>query len=147
MHGVPHFEGKEGESLSAFLLKVETAAKIGSWDPDYHCAQLILLLGGRAFKFVEGLSKEKTESLPALIEALYASFLGPGAQKDAREELRILRRRAQEKPEDFGQRIQDLARIAFPGNMQQQEEEGMACLLYTSPSPRDQRGSRMPSSA
>ena len=25
--------------------------------------------------------------------------------------------------------------------------EHMACLLYTSPSPRDQRGSRMPSSA
>ena len=25
--------------------------------------------------------------------------------------------------------------------------EGIACLLYTSPSPRDQRGSRMPSSA
>ena len=25
--------------------------------------------------------------------------------------------------------------------------EGSACLLYTSPSPRDQRGSRMPSSA
>ena len=25
--------------------------------------------------------------------------------------------------------------------------EGMVCLLYTSPSPRDQRGSRMPSSA
>ena len=24
---------------------------------------------------------------------------------------------------------------------------GMTCLLYTSPSPRDQRGSRMPSSA
>ena len=24
---------------------------------------------------------------------------------------------------------------------------GMSCLLYTSPSPRDQRGSRMPSSA
>ena len=27
------------------------------------------------------------------------------------------------------------------------EREGYACLLYTSPSPRDQRGSRMPSSA
>ena len=26
-------------------------------------------------------------------------------------------------------------------------EEGAVCLLYTSPSPRDQRGSRMPSSA
>ena len=25
--------------------------------------------------------------------------------------------------------------------------EAIACLLYTSPSPRDQRGSRMPSSA
>ena len=27
------------------------------------------------------------------------------------------------------------------------QRSGMACLLYTSPSPRDQRGSRMPSSA
>ena len=26
-------------------------------------------------------------------------------------------------------------------------DEGKICLLYTSPSPRDQRGSRMPSSA
>ena len=26
-------------------------------------------------------------------------------------------------------------------------QQGKACLLYTSPSPRDQRGSRMPSSA
>ena len=26
-------------------------------------------------------------------------------------------------------------------------QEGVRCLLYTSPSPRDQRGSRMPSSA
>ena len=26
-------------------------------------------------------------------------------------------------------------------------EDAVACLLYTSPSPRDQRGSRMPSSA
>ena len=28
-----------------------------------------------------------------------------------------------------------------------QKEIGLFCLLYTSPSPRDQRGSRMPSSA
>ena len=26
-------------------------------------------------------------------------------------------------------------------------DQGVFCLLYTSPSPRDQRGSRMPSSA
>ena len=34
-----------------------------------------------------------------------------------------------------------LARLGEPGDI------GRACLLYTSPSPRDQRGSRMPSSA
>ena len=28
-----------------------------------------------------------------------------------------------------------------------EREQGITCLLYTSPSPRDQRGSRMPSSA
>ena len=33
----------------------------------------------------------------------------------------------------------------LPGD--HQVEESHACLLYTSPSPRDQRGSRMPSSA
>ena len=31
--------------------------------------------------------------------------------------------------------------------IQGEVEEGKSCLLYTSPSPRDQRGSRMPSSA
>ena len=38
---------------------------------------------------------------------------------------------------------------AFPGILTGPEEVGGegACLLYTSPSPRDQRGSRMPSSA
>ena len=31
--------------------------------------------------------------------------------------------------------------------LQELPEEELTCLLYTSPSPRDQRGSRMPSSA
>ena len=31
--------------------------------------------------------------------------------------------------------------------MEHQAADVLACLLYTSPSPRDQRGSRMPSSA
>ena len=34
-----------------------------------------------------------------------------------------------------------------PGNLQQGLDHATVCLLYTSPSPRDQRGSRMPSSA
>ena len=31
--------------------------------------------------------------------------------------------------------------------MREEEEQDVGCLLYTSPSPRDQRGTRMPSSA
>ena len=33
------------------------------------------------------------------------------------------------------------------GNPQALKQKPISCLLYTSPSPRDQRGSRMPSSA
>ena len=37
--------------------------------------------------------------------------------------------------------------LGFLPNLAGNEELDKACLLYTSPSPRDQRGSRMPSSA
>ena len=40
--------------------------------------------------------------------------------------------------------LQTSATVAFGG---QSPAVGFSCLLYTSPSPRDQRGSRMPSSA
>ena len=46
--------------------------------------------------------------------------------------------------------ILGLAASVFLGNIQDwrdTETQGEICLLYTSPSPRDQRGSRMPSSA
>ena len=33
------------------------------------------------------------------------------------------------------------------GRLEHRALEALSCLLYTSPSPRDQRGSRMPSSA
>ena len=36
---------------------------------------------------------------------------------------------------------------ALPGSLVMAESMFVGCLLYTSPSPRDQRGSRMPSSA
>ena len=39
--------------------------------------------------------------------------------------------------------VRDHIAVAYHG----QSKEDIACLLYTSPSPRDQRGSRMPSSA
>ena len=36
---------------------------------------------------------------------------------------------------------------AILGQLPSNRDRGSTCLLYTSPSPRDQRGSRMPSSA
>ena len=43
----------------------------------------------------------------------------------------------------------EIARITYLGIQPELEEASLSgsCLLYTSPSPRDQRGSRMPSSA
>ena len=38
-------------------------------------------------------------------------------------------------------------REAADAEKKKQQAQNTACLLYTSPSPRDQRGSRMPSSA
>ena len=49
-----------------------------------------------------------------------------------------------------GERIEDLTNydiIAEAGGPRTAVVEHLTCLLYTSPSPRDQRGSRMPSSA
>ena len=43
--------------------------------------------------------------------------------------------------------IAGFATVVHTGNTWLGFAAGMACLLYTSPSPRDQRGSRMPSSA
>ena len=37
--------------------------------------------------------------------------------------------------------------ISTPKHTKAPEDRAVGCLLYTSPSPRDQRGSRMPSSA
>ena len=37
--------------------------------------------------------------------------------------------------------------ILVLGPLLEEEDQALICLLYTSPSPRDQRGSRMPSSA
>ena len=45
----------------------------------------------------------------------------------------------------FKQQQQQSSRIPVP--TQHQPPQPSTCLLYTSPSPRDQRGSRMPSSA
>ena len=43
--------------------------------------------------------------------------------------------------------IEEMARLLFPMMNERNRKIFEDCLLYTSPSPRDQRGSRMPSSA
>ena len=45
------------------------------------------------------------------------------------------------KLQDYGVKKEDIKIVDAPDNPE------VGCLLYTSPSPRDQRGSRMPSSA
>ena len=45
------------------------------------------------------------------------------------------------------QRCYDVTAEVLDATFDACAEQGIHCLLYTSPSPRDQRGSRMPSSA
>ena len=46
-----------------------------------------------------------------------------------------------------GKRLGELTGFTFERNLEQRREANLACLLYTSPSPRDRTRSRMPSSA
>ena len=75
-------------------------------------------------------------SLIALVAALalVATTATPvGAQNGQTDEERL--------------EAEEQALLGVITNAQQAMEEFEVCLLYTSPSPRDQRGSRMPSSA
>ena len=44
-------------------------------------------------------------------------------------------------------KVEVIELLVAPGDTVAVEDSLLTCLLYTSPSPRDQRGSRMPSSA
>merc|ERR1711893_301250 len=128
--GVPHFSGKDEQSLTTFFRKVEDATVLGNWDNDYQRAQLSFLLEGKALEYIEGLPREKVKTLDGLMTALSDRFLGTNAQKDARDALRTMKRRPQEKPEDYALRIQKLARIAYPGNLALQDEEGVVAYKH-----------------
>merc|ERR1711893_371037 len=128
--GVPHFSGKDEQSLTTFFRKVEDATVLGNWDNDYQRAQLSFLLEGKALEYIEGLPREDVETLDGLMTALSDRFLGPNAQKDARDGLRMMKRRAQENPQDYALRIQKLARIAYPGNLALQNEEGVVAYKH-----------------
>ena len=71
----------------------------------------------------------------------YKVLFRPGHPVQARE-LTGLQSILQNQVESFGKHIFKEGSMVIPGGV-----EYDACLLYTSPSPRDLRASRMPSSA
>ena len=107
-------------------------------------------------KIAEGVPVEVTTSIehdykmtPAQLEAAitpktkmlwYSSPCNPSGSIYSKEELRALADVLQKHPQIIVVSDEIYEHINYVG-------EHYSCLLYTSPSPRDQRGSRMPSSA
>ena len=129
VHDLPHFAGKTGESLRDFLSRMALAARMGNWQPDYQCTQMHFQLRGTAIQYIESLPVEQVCTLEGLEAALRTRYEGKLVQKDAKEELRVLKRRASETPEDYGLRIKNLTRMAYPGDVAYQEEEGVSAFL------------------
>ena len=126
---LPHFAGKTGESLRDFLSRMAMAAEMGNWEPGFRRARTHFQLKGTAMQYINGLPEDQVNTLEGLEVALKARYQGKLVQKDAKEELRILKRRASETPEDYGLRIQNLTRTAYPGDPTLQEEEGVSAFL------------------
>ena len=85
---------------------------------------------------VESLRSELASSEQNLIFAQRQQQI----QEEAYKQLSKAYSNSEEKNSVLGSRLDFYRSIISP-------EDGKTCLLYTSPSPRDQRGSRMPSSA
>ena len=126
---LPHFAGKTGESLRDFLSRMAMAAEMGNWEPGFQRTKTHYQLRGTAMQYIDGLPADQVCTLESLEAALKARYQGKLVQKDSKEELRVLKRRASETPEDYGLRIQSLTRTAFPGNKTMQEEEGVSAFL------------------
>ena len=68
-----------------------------------------------------------------------------GQQQGGQQQAARPQQRAEQRPQQTGQG--HYQQSGQQGQQQNRPQQQGACLLYTSPSPRDQRGSRMPSSA
>lgn len=126
---VPTFAGKPGESLTTFFGKMDLAANLGNWEPSYHCYQMQYRLKGQAAQYIEGLPLEHVSTLEGITKALKERFLGKGVRKDAKENLRLVKRNHQESPQEYGLRVQQLARMAYPEDIETQNEEGVSAFL------------------
>ena len=95
------------------------------------------------------LSLPKVDALEAALDGLAGDYLpGVSRTEQADRALRLLK--ASQRLEGImavGLAEAERAGVALLGKQRTMAQYLASCLLYTSPSPRDQRGSRMPSSA
>ena len=67
-------------------------AKMGNWQPDFHCTKLHYQLCSQAMQYINGLPAEQGDTLEGLEAALRTRYKGKLVQKDMKEELCILKR-------------------------------------------------------
>ena len=107
---------------------------------------VVMLEIGEDFETLRALVDEAIAAVPeASIIGVYNADRLPGSMNESTTMMRALRLGV----EDFVRRpvaSSDLAQV-LQQRLSPRRKQHSACLLYTSPSPRDQRGSRMPSSA
>ena len=98
--------------------------------------------GNRRNQSVLDRVKEHAESLSRRVSA------GDKAKLDEYlSSVREVEKKIQRQRKDQNKAVERATDKGKPIVMMDRPDNGLPCLLYTSPSPRDQRGSRMPSSA
>ena len=102
-----------------------------------HCAPALFMLGGSYF------CTQSFNEAAVIFEQLVLMFPGDGKASTGLYNARWKAGKVTEAVEEIKRFIQSADRQAERETI----EAYLRCLLYTSPSPRDQRGSRMPSSA
>ena len=102
---------------------------MGDWGDRYYRVRLAFQLKGQALQYVESLPEDEIRTKEGLIAALQNRYQGKGARKDARDDLRVVKKMPKESPEDYGLRIQGLTKTAFPGSQVEQNEEGVSAFL------------------
>jgi len=83
--------------------------------------------------------------LAAISVPIYIQYVQGARASDAQATIGAIYNSVKMFRQDFGEdpsSVEELQELEYL-----EIDEGTLCLLYTSPSPRDQRGSRMPSSA
>ena len=125
---LPSFYGKAGDSLRSFLTRMEISRKVGHWTDEHMHGQVMLCLKGAAFQYVTSLPEEQYTTWAQLQEVLIRKYEGKFARQDAKDRLQVVKRLDKESAEALGQRVKELARVAYPGNQESQDSEGVCAF-------------------